>query len=217
MLKLRVVLQNIEIVAYTLYSIVNGTAIMMRIHFITSRPTLENDISILRKIISFIHFKDHTIVHDWIETAYIRLTERRQVSNQWPMIYVQNLEAVTQADAIIAETTYENFAVGYQIAVAIQQKKPVLLLRRATADKNAFVTGVEDGWVRHAEYTDDTIEQIVEKFLEENEINLKDMRFNFFIDRKIHNYLRWASFKTGKTKAEVVRQLLKRDIERGDY
>lgn len=190
---------------------------MLRIHFITSRPTLENDIFILRKIVNCIHFKDHTIAHDWIETAYIRLTEKRQVTNQWPLIYVQNLEAIAQADVIVAETTYENFAVGYQIAVAIQQKKPVLLLRKVNADKNAFVTGVEDGWVKHAEYTEENVEQIVGKFLDENEINLKDMRFNFFIDRKIHNYLRWASYKTGKTKAEVVRELLKRDIERGGY
>lgn len=188
---------------------------MLRVHFITSRPTLRDDIEILRRVIKLIHTLDHSLAHDWIEPAYMRLVDRGETTShdQWSSIYTQNLEAIAQADVIVAETTYENFAVGYQVAVAIQQKKPVLILRRSTADKNAFVTGVEDGWVQHKEYTDDTLEGIVEKFLDDNDINAKDMRFNFFIDRKIHNYLRWASFKTGKTKAEVVRELLKRDIE----
>lgn len=188
---------------------------MLRVHLITSRPTLKDDIAILRSVVKLIHSKNHSLAHDWIEPAYMRLVERGETTShdQWSSIYTQNLEAVAQADVVIAETSYENFAVGYQVALAVQQKKPVLIIRRSTADKNAFVTGVEDGWVQHKEYTDETVISIIEKFLEENDINTKDMRFNFFIDRKIHNYLRWASFKTGKTKAEVVRELLKRDIE----
>ena len=43
------------------------------------------------------------------------------------------------------------------------------------------------------------------------------MRFNFFIDRKIYNYLRWASFKTGKTKAEILRDLVENEIEKQEY
>ena len=58
---------------------------------------------------------------------------------------------------------------------------------------------------------------MVEKFLNENDIQSKDMRFNFFIDRKIYNYLRWAAFKTGKTKAEILRDLVQNEIEKQDY
>jgi predicted DNA-binding protein len=57
----------------------------------------------------------------------------------------------------------------------------------------------------------------VSQFLEQNHIENKDLRFNFFIDRQIYNYLRWASFKTGKTKAEILRELVLHDIERQDY
>lgn len=190
----------------------------MRIHFITSRPTLENDIATLRRIIDIIHEKDHGLVYDWIEAAYRRMSERNDSIEDWGPIYKENLAAITQADVVITEATYENFAVGYQVSAAIQQKKPVLILRRESADKNAFVTGVEDGWVRHAEYTDKNLAPTVEKFLDDNDIKVKDLRFNFFIDRKIHNYLRWASFKTGKTKAEIIRQLIEREItDREEY
>ena len=43
------------------------------------------------------------------------------------------------------------------------------------------------------------------------------MRFNFFIDRPIYNYLRWAALKTNKTKAEILRELVQREIENKDY
>jgi len=51
-------------------------------------------------------------------------------------------------------------------------------------------------------------------FLKENDVSTKDLRFNFFIDRKIHNYLRWVSYKTGKPRSEIIRELLNREIER---
>jgi hypothetical protein len=184
----------------------------MKVHFITSRPTLEKDIDVLQQVIKVIKDADHSIAYDWIDGAFKREIEAKAPASDWNTIYQDNLGAIAQADVVIAETSYENFAVGYQVAVAVQQKKPVLLLRHATADKNAFATGVEDGWVRHEAYDHENIERIVQSFLKENDITTKDMRFNFFIDRPIYNYLRWSALKTGKTKAEILRELVQREI-----
>jgi len=185
----------------------------MKVHFITSRATLEKDIDVLRQIIKIIESTGHAIAHDWIITAFEREVQSKMPISDWGTIYKDNLGAIAQSDVVVAETSHENFAVGYQVAVAVQQKKPVLLLRHTTADKNAFVTGVEDGWVKHKEYDQNTIEGIVKSFLDENDITTKDMRFNFFIDRPIYNYLRWAALKTGKTKAEILRELVQREIK----
>lgn len=185
----------------------------MKVHFITSRPTLEKDIDILRKIVNVISDSGHALAYDWIEAAFTREIQTKAPVSDWNAIYQDNLAAIAKADVIIAETTYENFAVGYQVAVAVQQKKPVLLLRHETADENAFVTGVEDGWAKREVYDLDNIEKIVKSFIDENDITTKDMRFNFFIDRPIYNYLRWAALKTGKTKAEILRELVQREIE----
>jgi len=186
----------------------------MKVHFITSRPSLENDIDRLRAIISIIHENGHYLARDWVEVAYRRQVELKKPADDWGMIYKDNLEAIAQSDVIIAETTYENFAVGYQVAVAVQQKKPILLMRHASADKNAFATGVDDDWAQHGQYDDDTLPLIIKNFIEENDIKTKDLRFNFFIDRQIYNYLRWTSLRTNKTKAEVLRDLVVREIEK---
>jgi nucleoside 2-deoxyribosyltransferase len=188
----------------------------MKVHLITSRPTLENDMETLRRIISFIESRNHSLAVNWIEEARKRSKGSEGQNPDWAWIFKNNLETIAKADVIVAETSYENFGVGYQVAVAVQQKKPVLMLRHKDADKNAFATGVEDGWVKRAEYTENDLEDILDKFLEANDIQAKDMRFNFFIDRPIYNYLRWAAFKTGKTKAEILRELVVREIDKSN-
>lgn len=185
----------------------------MKVHFITSRPTLLNDIDAVRQITDIIKESKHSITLDWVEKALQR-NDAVSDSVDWSRIYKENLEAIAQSDIIIAEATHENFAVGYQVAMAVQQKKPVLMLRKKEADKNAFVTGVEDGWVQHREYNETELKQIVNKFIKENDIDTKDMRFNFFIDRHIYNYLRWAALRTGKTKAEILRNLVQKELDK---
>ncbi len=189
----------------------------MKVHFITSRPTLVKDMEALRQVLETIKGSGHSIAYQWIDEAYEREKSTNTASPDWNAIYKDNLGAIAKADVIIAETTYENFAVGYQVAMAVQQKKPVLLLRHNTADKNAFVAGVDDGWIHHETYAQDNIKGIVKEFLKENDISTKDMRFNFFINRQIYNYLRWASFKTGQTKADILRKLIEQDIASKDY
>ena len=186
----------------------------MIVHFITSRPTLEEDIKTLRAISAIVKEAGHSLASDWIEEAYKRQTLKESPQADWSSIFKVNIGNIAQSDVVIAETSQESFAVGYQIAAAVQQKKPVLLLRHASADKNAFVTGVEDGWIKHVEYDEHSLDAIIKKFLDENDIKSKDMRFNFFIDRKIYNYLRWAAFKTGKTKAEILRDLVQNEIDK---
>lgn len=189
----------------------------MKVHFITSRQSINQDIVILKKIMSAIENSGSELVLKWIERAYARQKTADSTAD-WKAIFKMNLETIAKSDVVIAETSYENFGVGYQVAMAVQQKKPILLLRHAAADKNAFVTGIEDGWVQHEEYEDEAnVEEKVKKFLDDNNITAKDMRFNFFIDRQIYNYLRWASYKSGKTKAEVLRELVQREIEEKNY
>lgn len=186
----------------------------MKVHLIASRPTLEKDIVALRQMLVIIEKMGHTLARDWVEEAFSQLDAVTGSAADWGEVYKKNLEAITKADVVIAETSFENFGVGYQVAFAVQLKKPVLLLRHAHSDKNAFVTGVEDSWIKRAEYTSDNTEELIGKFLKENDIQTKDMRFNFFIDRPIYNYLRWAAHKTGKTKAEILRELVAREIDK---
>jgi len=185
----------------------------MEVHLICSRKTLIEEIGQLRAMIRIIESSGHQIIGEWIEEAYGRYLGM-DPKHSWPEIYQEALETVARADVLIAECSHENFGVGYEVALAIQHRKPVLLLRREGVDANSFAMGVEAGWVIRKEYNSDTIGGIIQDFLVSNSIQSKDMRFNFFIDRKIHNYLRWASYKTGKTKSEILRNLVEDEIDK---
>jgi hypothetical protein len=85
-------------------------------------------------------------------------------------------------------------------------------LNREGVEKSFFASGIEAG-IEYRKYTSDNVDEILTTFLRDNDISTKDMRFNFFIDRPIYNYLRWSALRTGKTKAEILRNLVQREID----
>lgn len=188
----------------------------MLIHFIASKSNIEEEIQYYRKILKAINDNGHNLTTDWVEPAYSRAKGDRDYENMdWDAIYAENMESLAKTDLVIAEVTAKSFAVGFQTAIALQQKKPTLLLQRHGSDSKAFYPATaKDNLLTYKVYDDESIEEILSKFFSENKIDNKDLRFNFFIDRQIYNYLRWASFKTGKTKAEILRELVKHEIDK---
>lgn len=185
----------------------------MVVYFIAARKDIVSRIEELRYFVRLIRREKHTISLDWIEPIYASELKFGHDGVDWPIMYRDTVEAITRSDVVIGDTSIQSFGVGYQVAVAIQMKKPVLLLHKEQKEKLPFVSGIRATNVVFKTYNKNNIAKIIKNFLEENDIKTKDMRFNFFIDRHIYNYLRWASHKTGKTKAEVLRTLVQKEIE----
>lgn len=188
----------------------------MLVHFIGSRATIDEDISYFRRIVDILKANNCELTRPWVEEAY-RESQEGEVRDDWRRITQTNIEALARADIAIAEASSKSFSIGFQVANAIQQKKPLLILTRNQSLEDSFGSGISSDFVQFADYNDENLEDIIIAFIRNNTIDNKDLRFNFFIDRKIYNYLRWASFKTGKTKAEILRDLVKKDIEREDF
>lgn len=186
----------------------------MIVHFISGKTNIKENIVYLRRIIDTIHRSGHVVARDWLEPAYLAATQGLRGEVDWRLIFEENIDGLNKADVLVAEATEKSFGVGYQVALASQQRKPILLLQREGAEKASLASGISIEGVELKRYNTDTLEAIVEKFLADNTIQAKDMRFNFFINRPIYNYLRWASAKTGKTKAEVLRDLVAKEIEK---
>lgn len=186
----------------------------MLVHLVGSQYEITKHIDHLRRLVDSIHKGGHTLAHAWVEPTY----ERQQKENKkfedtdWSLLYNDSVEAINRADVVVAETSTPSFSVGYQVALAVNMKKPILVLNREGVEKSFFASGIETG-IEYEKYTEENVENIVQSFLEKNDIATKDMRFNFFIDRPIYNYLRWAALKTGKTKAEILRELVQREIK----
>lgn len=189
----------------------------MIIHFISSKSDIENNYEYLRRIVKIIKHSGNEVARNWVEPEYeYSLSGKEHGAIDWKQVNKENLEALSRADAVIAEATIKSFSTGYQVATAIQQKKPTLILTRDNALEGTFASGLTSDFVRAENYTSDNLEEIISSFIEQNRIETKDLRFNFFIDRQIYNYLRWASYKTGKNKSEILRDLVLREIEKTD-
>jgi len=191
----------------------------MFVNFIASRTNMKEDMPYFRQIVQTIKDNGHKLTREWIEEVYKMVAENRYEDEvrkaDWKKINKLQMDAIGKADVVIAEASARSFSTGYQACLAIQAQKPTLLLTRGGPLGGTFRSGLSSDFVRNVEYrTKEELQQAVASFLEDNDIGNKEIRFNFFIDRKIHTYLRWVSYKTGKPQSEIIRELLKREIDR---
>lgn len=193
----------------------------MLVYFCGSSRDIVNDIHTYRKILKKVYALEHTVVNDWIEISLHRagrFTHGDSSEVGWNINdIVRNSQAgIERAEVVICEASGgSTFGVGYEMAMALRQKKPVLCLVREEDEDNSYATGVEkNDLLTFRKYTLKNLDKIIESFLNDNTIKNKDLRFNFVMDRQIYNYIRSKSFKMGKTKAELVRELLLKDMEK---
>lgn len=183
------------------------------IHFIAPKTKLEEEIEYFRAIVQSIHKKGYALAQDWLEPAYLTQTHSKTQKVDWSDVCRAMIETIPKCDIVIAEISTKSFGVGYDVGLAVSQKKPTLLLRRDDISKEAFLGGLDHPYVQKREYNLNTIDQIISGFLEQYDAQNKDIRFNLFIDTKLNGYLKRTSMGTGKTKAEIVRELLLREME----
>ncbi len=151
-----------------------------------------------------------------MEPHYRNILKSKSSGTPVEDIFRLNNEAIDRADLVIVEGSYKSFGNGFQAATALQKKKPLLLLIRRGSDESTISRSAVDPYLIRKEYDDTSLDKIVKDFIQNNTMRTKDMRFNFVADRATSSHLRWLSYKSGKTKAEVLRNLILEDIRKSD-
>jgi hypothetical protein len=191
----------------------------MLVTFIASRTNMEQDMPYFRAIMETIKDQRHKLARDWVEDVYRMVSEKRYEEEvrkaDWQKLNKAQMDAIGKADVVIVEASARSFSSGYQACLAIQSQKPTLLLTRGGPLGGTFRSSLSSDFVQNVEYENmEELKKAVTSFLQDNDVKSGDLRFNFFIDRKIYNYLRWVSYKTGKPRSEIIRELLNREIDR---
>jgi hypothetical protein len=190
----------------------------MIIHLIASKGNIREEIDHYRNLANEIKKLGHTLALDWVEHVYEKTVKGsfNEGDVDWAKIDQETTAAISKADVIIVEATKKSFFVGYQVSQTVHQKKPILILTRDNSFPGIASLSSTSDLIAGANYDKTSLPMILKRFTDDNSIDTKDMRFNFFIDRPIYNYLRWAAFKTGKTKAEILRELVAREIDKNN-
>ncbi len=188
----------------------------MIVQFSASESNIEKDIEIFRAITACVKENKCGLALEWIEEAYAATKKIKKTNvdpRNWTAIHKLIMESIKKADVCIFEASAKSFSIGFQTALALQLKKPILVLTRNDSLRDSFGSGIVSDLLTYKKYTSSNLSSIITTFLQQNELDLQDLRFNFVIDKEIHNYLRWAAFNANTTKAEVVRRLLRSKIK----
>lgn len=132
-------------------------------------------------------------------------------------------KSIKKCDFMIAELTSSSDAVGFEIAFALNEKKPVLVLydvNKLEVLSTPF-RGNRSKYLKVKKYKDHKeIEAAINLFITDVH-NVIDTKFILIIPPEIDRYLEWNAKERGKAKAEVTRdaidQILKVDKKYQEY
>ena len=162
------------------------------------------------KIIEHLIAQGHTVIADHImQTTEDTIrksspTERRKFQKKVET-WIEN------CDCVIAETSQPSVSVGYEIGLALQINKSVLILHAPDTDPPSLFGSHENENVVVSPYTRDTFPSLIQEFLCFVEDN-HDVKFTFFIPPRHAHYLDKVSKRHKIPKSAYLRELIEKDI-----
>lgn len=120
-------------------------------------------------------------------------------------------DAINSSDFLIAETSFPSISVGYEISMALDRGKPVLILY-SEGDAPALFAFHENEKIVCEKYTAETLPAIITDFLHFVR-GEADTRFTFFISSKQASYLAKMGKKHRVPKSVYLRSLIDTDMK----
>lgn len=183
----------------------------MKVYFTASIVGKKYYLKNYLKIIELLKSRKYKVISDHIiETTedQIRLKGRQE-----RLKFHNQLEKwINASDFMIAETSFPSISVGYEISLALQRGKSVLILYSIGDPPSLFAYHTSEKIVCE-KYSLATLSDIIDDFIKYVEAT-EDMRFTFFITAEIASYLEKVSRKEKLPKSVYLRKLIKEDINR---
>lgn len=182
----------------------------MTVYFTASIVGKKHYLSHYLAIINHLKSKNYEVVSDHI----INSTSSQIISeNRDERIRFQNrLEKwISDADFMIAETSFPSISVGYEISLALQQNKPVLVLY-SEGNPPSLLVHHKDENLTCEKYSLSTLPEIIDDFINYVE-GAADTRFTFFITSEIASYLDKVSKKEKVPKSVYLRKLIEKEMK----
>lgn len=187
----------------------------MKVHFSSTVDNIKNSINTYRFIHDVLYSNGHTFTRDWIEEAYNHHIEGKTYSdNEALEIVNKTRDAIMKCDLAIFESSIQSFGVGFQAAIANYMQKPILILQKNGTRALGVMGTANNSLIRkHVIYSNhDQLKTAILNFINEYDFPQKDLRFNMLLSREILYYLTNESDNTGVSKSQIVRNLLKEEI-----
>lgn len=160
---------------------------------------LDEDKNLYHQIIAILSESNYGLISNWVEDKN-RLTAEQ--------LFDQATADIKKSDLLIAEVTHPSTGTGQQIALALSQKIPVVLLKKSGVGSGSrFTVGTKSSYLKIINYTSNSLEKDLKKALE-NINKDKYIKFNFITTREINDFLEEKSEKKDISKSEFLRNII---------
>ena len=185
----------------------------MKIYFIASSRLVGANPKLYSKMYSYLS-ADNKMISDKV-LKWVKMGVRDM--NVAPLKikkenYLESLDSVKKADFVVMEVSGHSMSMGYLISKALEMNKPVIALHKQEHTPN-FIKGIGDSKLIICEYDEKNVDEVLEKSLK-TATGLIDVRFNFFVNSKILNYLDWVSQKRMVPRSVFLRNLIEHEIKK---
>jgi len=182
----------------------------MNIYFTASVVGKEQHLSDYMAIIDTVKRKGHIIQSDHI----LNVTERdiHMKSEKERLEFHEKLiKWIETCDFMIVEASFPSISVGYEVSLALQRGKPVLLLYSEGHPPSLFAFHENERFVSQ-KYSKYSLSQLIDEFIDYVE-GTYDSRFTFFITPSISAFLEKTSKKLRIPKSVYLRQLIEDEMK----
>lgn len=160
-------------------------------------------------ICEFIKKRGHKIIHDWVEEV---------INLEKGGMYKNTAAAIKAADGVILEGTVSSVGVGQQLTLALESNKPTLILIQAgtkgkSTTNGSFIDPSKKYLLYVEKYTLKNLEKILDKFFRNLLQKHGLTRINLVLNRSLDSYLEWSSFETKRSKSQIIRESLRKEME----
>lgn len=160
--------------------------------------------------------KGHVLTRDWLpHTAEMLHNEERSIRNI-KKIYRECIESIKESQLVVVEDTVSNFSTGHQITMALQYRKPTLVLwqgKKHRQFKQMFIHGIESDILQISEYEVRDIEKVIGTFIEKYEDCNEKNRFHLVLNNLERKYLDWAQYSQNRSRTQIIREVLREKID----
>lgn len=187
----------------------------MRIYFsfpITSLGKFKNNYIEIRESI----IKSGHIIKSDLLPKCIRLLKEKQTIVPTRKAYEETASSIIKSDAVICDVTVRSTTMGHIITLALDKRKPVLVLYQSSSNNpNQVFLSMYRSPLLTVESYDNTsdILPIIKQFTF-NAAAASKTRFNLVINKAQNAYLDWASFTNKKSKTQIIQEAIDEKVKR---
>lgn len=188
----------------------------MKIYFTCSTAEFNKYKSTYFAIRQYLIEQGHTLTRDWLPHTEKNIIIGNIDTRNIKEIYRSCMTAIKEADMVIIDDTVSNFSTGHQITIALQEKKPTLVLwqgQKHRQFKKMFIHGIDSELLEIAEYNTNSLTNIISDFIQKYDSILERNRFHLVLNNLERNYLDWAQYTKNRSRTKIIKDALKQMIE----